>query len=48
MVISESACIITYCIKTKDGCMFSNTTLAYIKKTIGLDTGKHIGDRSRE
>jgi len=43
MMISGSACIIAYCIKMKDGCMISNTTLAYIIKTIGSGIGMHIG-----
>ena len=47
MMIRGSACIIAYCIKTKDGCMISNTTLTYIIKTIGSGTGMHIGVRTK-
>ena len=43
MVISEFACIISYCIKMKGGCVFSNTTLTCIIKTIGSGTEMHIG-----
>jgi hypothetical protein len=30
---------------TKDECTFSNTTLTYIKMTIGTGTNMHIDDR---
>ena len=46
VVLRESSCIISYCIKMmNDECMLSNTYLTYIKTMIRFGTGMHIDVR---